>query len=102
MKIAIQYNIYPKYLDRQARANSADPGPEVIKLNWAEHEICLANKSQISNNCKFFLAKHSWAFSANKYENLLEEKISCSAKLSVKIYIEWYANMLKFFAEKYE
>ena len=30
-------------------------------LNSAEHEIfCLANKSKITNNCKFFLAKHSW------------------------------------------
>ena len=37
-------------------------GPEVTKLffmlNSAEHEICLANKPQITNNCKFFLAKH--------------------------------------------
>ena len=36
------------------------PGPEVIifffMLNSAEHEICPANKSQITN---FFLAKHS-------------------------------------------
>ena len=30
-------------------------------LNSAEHEICPANKSQITNNCKFFLAKHSGA-----------------------------------------
>ena len=28
-------------------------------LNSTEHEICPANKSQITNNCKFFLAKHS-------------------------------------------
>ena len=27
-------------------------------LNSAEHEICPSNKSQITNNCKFFLAKH--------------------------------------------
>ena len=27
-------------------------------LNSAEHEICHANKSQITNNCTFFLAKH--------------------------------------------
>ena len=60
-------------------------------LNSAEHEICPANKSQITNNCKFFLAKYSWAwkFSANKYENaafsyLLAEKISCSAELNMK------------------
>ena len=31
-------------------------------LNSAEHEIFHANKSQITNNCKFFLAKHSWAW----------------------------------------
>ena len=28
-------------------------------LNSAEHEICPANKSQITDNCKFFLAKPS-------------------------------------------
>ena len=28
-------------------------------LNSAEHEICPANKSQITDNCKFFLAKHN-------------------------------------------
>ena len=41
-------------------------------LNSAEHEICPANKSQIINNSKFFLAKHSWAwkFLANEYENV--------------------------------
>ena len=27
-------------------------------LNSAEHEICPANKSQITNSCKFFLVKH--------------------------------------------
>ena len=36
---------------------------EMIKLffmlNSAENEICPANKSQITNNCKFFFAKHS-------------------------------------------
>ena len=31
-------------------------------LNSAEHEICPANKSQITDNCKFFHAKHSWAW----------------------------------------
>ena len=31
-------------------------------LNSAEHEICPANKSQITNNCKFYLAKHSCAW----------------------------------------
>ena len=42
-------------------------------LYSAEHEICLANKSQITNNCIFFLAKHNSTeheiFSSNKYEN---------------------------------
>ena len=28
-------------------------------LNSAEHEICPANKSQITDNAKFFLAKHN-------------------------------------------
>ena len=28
-------------------------------LNLAEHDICPANKSQITNRCKFFLAKHN-------------------------------------------
>ena len=28
-------------------------------LNSTEHEICSANKFQITNNCKFFLAKQS-------------------------------------------
>ena len=37
-------------------------------LNSAEHEICPTNKSQITNNCKFFLAKHS------KQENLPADK----------------------------
>ena len=41
-------------------------------LNSDEHEICPANKSQITNNCKipFLLniAEHK-IFSANKYEN---------------------------------
>ena len=31
-------------------------------LNSAEHEICPANEIQITNICKFFLAKHSWAW----------------------------------------
>ena len=31
-------------------------------LNSAEHDIFPANESQITNNCKFFLAKHSWAW----------------------------------------
>ena len=42
-----------------------------IVLNSAEHEIYPAKKSQITNNCKFFLptiAEHE-NFYANKYEN---------------------------------
>ena len=39
--------------------------PRVYKtffmLNSAEHEICPAYKSQITNNSKVFPAKHSWA-----------------------------------------
>ena len=40
-------------------------------LNSAEHEICPANKTQLTNNCKIFLAKRTEHenFSANKYEN---------------------------------
>ena len=30
-----------------------------IMLNTAEHEIFPPNKSQITSNCKLFLAKHS-------------------------------------------
>ena len=50
-------------------------------LNSAEPEICPAYKSQIINNCKFFLAEQ--LFLAFSY--LLAEKISCSAELSMKI-----------------
>ena len=48
--------------------------PKVIKLFFAlssaEYEICPANKSQITNNCKFFLniGGHD-NFSANEHEN---------------------------------
>ena len=31
-------------------------------LKSAEHEICPANKSQISNSCNFFLDRYSWAW----------------------------------------
>ena len=31
-------------------------------LNSVEQEMCPANKSQITNICKLFLAKHSWAW----------------------------------------
>ena len=37
-------------------------------LNSAEHKICPANKSQITNNSKFFGAEHSWAW--KKFYNL--------------------------------
>ena len=64
-------------------------------LNSAEHEICPANESKITNNANSFLlniAEHV-DFSADKYENanfyiiliyLLAEKISCSAELCMK------------------
>ena len=29
-------------------------------LNSAEHQMCPANESQISNKCKFLVVKHSW------------------------------------------
>ena len=44
----------------------------IFMLNSAEHEICAANKSQITNKCILFLlniAEHE-NFSANKYENV--------------------------------
>ena len=57
---------YKKTTNRTTRHKQKQPGPEVIKLffilNWAEYEICPANKSQITNNCKLCLAKHSWAW----------------------------------------
>ena len=34
-------------------------------VDSAEHEICSAYKSQITNNCKLFLAKHSCKLSMN-------------------------------------
>ena len=47
-------------------ASPHTPGPEVIKHfcmhNWAEHEVCQANKSQMNNNCQFFLTKYSWSW----------------------------------------
>ena len=53
------YLINHKYWDRQA-------WPEAIKLffmiNSAEHEICPANKSQITSHCKIFFARHYWAW----------------------------------------
>ena len=43
-------------------AYTKNPCPEVVSfflLNSAEHEMCPVNASQITNNCKFFLAIHS-------------------------------------------
>ena len=48
-------------------------------LNSTEHEFFHANKSQITNNAKFFLAELLLAFSY-----LIAEKISFSAELSMK------------------
>ena len=61
-------------------------------LNSAQHEICPANKSKITNNFISFLAviaEHE-KFSASKYENdkycsyVLAENNSFSAELSIK------------------
>ena len=81
-------------------------------LNSAEHEICLANKSQLTHNSQFFLAKYSWAWKClcNKYENsnycwhflafsyLLAEIISCSAEYSMKRFIihRYYGHWIRF------
>ena len=49
----------------QTPQNASDQAPMLLNffmLNSAEHEFFPANKSQIANNCKFFLAKHSWAW----------------------------------------
>ena len=49
----------------------------LFMLNSAEHEICLANKFQITNNSKYVLlniAEHEY-FSANKYENAKSREI---------------------------
>ena len=47
--------------------------PRSLSLFHVQPDFFPANKSQITNNCKFFLAKHNVAehenFSANKYEN---------------------------------
>ena len=47
-------------VEKYEKKNKLLPGTFFL-LNSAEHEICPANKSQITNNCKFFLAKQSWA-----------------------------------------
>ena len=49
------YPIYPKYSERNTWPRGYK---HFFMLNSAEHEICHANKSQITNNCKFFLANH--------------------------------------------
>ena len=59
-------------------------------LNSAENEIFPAYKSQITNNCKFFLAIINFSAIINMkmpttaFSYLLAEKISCSAELSMK------------------
>ena len=75
-----KYHIYSKQLVKRALVNNVRRRiilrrlirPQgynfFFMLNSTEHEICRANKSQITNNCKLFLAKHSWNVSANKYE----------------------------------
>ena len=49
-------------LDRKVWENRARGYKTFFMLNSAEHEICPANKSHITNNCKFFLSEHSWAW----------------------------------------
>ena len=77
-------------------------------LNSFEHETCLANKSQINNNCKFFLAKHNWAWKflcwliwkcqlLLAFSYLLAEKISCLAELSTKKFNNLGANLIWIF-----
>ena len=39
-------------------------------LNSAEHEICLADKYQITKHCNFLLAKHSWACKISQLINM--------------------------------
>ena len=41
------------------QSNQARGYKTFFMLNSAEHEICPANKSQMTQNCKNFLAKHS-------------------------------------------
>ena len=50
--------------------NSAEH--ENCLANKSQHENCLANKSQITNNCKFLLAKYSWAW---KFSLLINMKM---------------------------
>ena len=58
-------------MTRRKKKNRPQGYKTFFMLDSAEHEICPANKTQITINCKFFLAKqaeHEY-FSANKYEN---------------------------------
>ena len=66
---------------------------KLFMLNSAEHEIIDANKSQITNNAKFCLAKQlsmkislliNMKMPTMAFLYLLAEKISCSAELSMK------------------
>ena len=57
-------------------------------LNSAEHEICPADKSQITNNCNIYVLlniEQEMSLQINiKMPYLLPDKISCSAELSMK------------------
>ena len=58
-------------------------------LNSAKYEICPANKSQITDMCKFCLAKHSWAMlkiSLLKYEKC-QPLLAFSYLLAEKIFM---------------
>ena len=53
--------MYKRTAKAQIRPHGCS-GPNLFFMrNSGEHDICPANKSQITDNCKFFLAKHSWA-----------------------------------------
>ena len=60
------FNEYPKQFKDKSifsgEASYLDGGYKNFfhaQLILAEHEICPADRSQITNNCKFFHAKHS-------------------------------------------
>ena len=53
-------------MNTKCMASDIGSGPEVVKpfhaqLSWAR------NQSQITNNCKYFLVKHSWAWKFSAY-----------------------------------
>ena len=100
--ILLVYSECPDQTDAVRICPMTGPKATKLTLNSAAHEICPANKSQITNNTnnKLIIANSSLLniaehknFSANKYENAncywhfhiyLSEKISCSADLSMK------------------